>query len=448
MNSNEISYYDLPNKLLPSGSKNIDSKTLIDEKNQETTCFFNFNDIKNILGQTDFNPSNNDIFTIEQINKEMINALENAKRSNELTGTDLIKISATPDTPENRAKAWLYSETIDGKIDATEQGDTGDCWVLSGINSLSYTKEGQEIIKDALEYRDGYTIVHFATGDYAIKDDEVALTKADGQYSDGDDDMIILELAVEKYLDEVANGDIESRGPNLSTRENRKATIDYQSSMEGGFETELWYLLTGQMGDINSSKEKKQEAFEQFEESQKNGQENIVLTAAIFFENLERNIDNGLVKLDKDAKVWHYILTDINGKEVALGASHAYAIKSIDGDNVTFTNPWDSGEEVTISKEDALNLFGEICVLNLSTSKQEDLTTFSTTNIDGKKVTYDDRKVFYDNNGNKSIVEYSDDDGIKRAAEKYDSSGNLIEIIEFNSDGTVKQRKNMITAEI
>ena len=52
-------------------------------------------------------------------------------------------------------------ESKDGKIDNANQGQTGDCWLISGVNALSYSEEGQKCIKEALEYHDGYTIVHF-----------------------------------------------------------------------------------------------------------------------------------------------------------------------------------------------------------------------------------------------------------------------------------------------
>ena len=41
---------------------------------------------------------------------------------------------------------------VNGEIDeAVFQGSTGDCWLLSGVLSLSYTQEGKQAIKDAIK---------------------------------------------------------------------------------------------------------------------------------------------------------------------------------------------------------------------------------------------------------------------------------------------------------
>ena len=41
-------------------------------------------------------------------------------------------------------------DTKDGEIGDTEQNSTGNCWLLSGANALSYTEEGQEIINELI----------------------------------------------------------------------------------------------------------------------------------------------------------------------------------------------------------------------------------------------------------------------------------------------------------
>ena len=106
----------------------------------------------------------------------------------------------------NKLLAFLWQnfepKTKDYTIGNTKQSDTGNCWILSGITALSYSEEGRKIIKNSLEYKKGYTIVHTICGDYVVLDSEVLLTKADSQYSNGDDDMIIFELAFEKIIDD------------------------------------------------------------------------------------------------------------------------------------------------------------------------------------------------------------------------------------------------------
>ena len=57
-------------------------------------------------------------------------------------------------------------ESKDGKIGKTKQGLTGDCWVLSAINSVNSTQKGKELIKEALEYSENGTYVNLKGAGY------------------------------------------------------------------------------------------------------------------------------------------------------------------------------------------------------------------------------------------------------------------------------------------
>ena len=58
----------------------------------------------------------------------------------------------------------IDGESKDGQIDNTMQGLTGDCWVLSAINSLNSTQKGKELIKETLQYGEYGTFVNFKGG--------------------------------------------------------------------------------------------------------------------------------------------------------------------------------------------------------------------------------------------------------------------------------------------
>lgn len=249
----------------------------------------------------------------------------------------------------------LDGESKDGKIGDTRQVATGDCWLLSGVNALSYTEEGRKIIKDSLEYHNGYTIVHTMAGDYVVSDDEIARTKGSLQYSDGDDDMIIFELAVEKIIDDFINGTInlEDNAPDLLNSllsNNGKTTTPGYSSTTGGWARGLIYLLSGKMGYRETDKEKMSDILEEF-----------------------KNNDNKNLALGADTDKGDRTVTDVNGKKVVLSGNHAYSIKKIDGQNVTVINPWDSGKEIVLSKEEFLNAFDgiEVCDLSSNNTTQE-----------------------------------------------------------------------------
>jgi len=53
----------------------------------------------------------------------------------------------------------------------------------------------------------------------------------------------------------------------------------------------------------------------------------------------------------------NYSITDVNGEKHRLGAKHGYAVKSVTDDTVTVTNPWDSGDEIALTREQYMALF-------------------------------------------------------------------------------------------
>ena len=45
-------------------------------------------------------------------------------------------------------------------------------------------------------------------------------------------------------------------------------------------------------------------------------------------------------------------ITDIEGNKIKLPAMHAYGIKEVTDDTITFINPWNSDKEFTITKDE------------------------------------------------------------------------------------------------
>ena len=272
-------------------------------------------------------------------------------------------------------------DTKDGEIDNTKQGQTNDCWILSAINALSYSEEGKECIKESLEYKDGYTIVHFkgGAGDYIVTDEEILATRGTLQYSSGDMDMVIFEIAVEKFRNDLANGNVifDSNIPSDVARkpdETSSSGIVYlsDSSIDGGQEAQLLYLLTGKVPEENILRED----YEKYLNKLKEG--NCAITFAATSE-----------------------IKDINGKKVFGGGdAHAFSVKSFDGENVTIVNPWDSSKEIVISLEEFTNKAAKLQVVDLSKDNPEkELITRNdavTTTIDGK--TYN-AKILKQNDG-------------------------------------------------
>lgn len=99
---------------------------------------------------------------------------------------------------------------VNGEIDeSVKQGGTGDCWVLTGILSLTATAEGKALIKSSLEIqKNGDVIVNFKGLGYSIRVTAAEIKKHDTDdikndaFSNGDNDMLVFELAVEKLFEQ------------------------------------------------------------------------------------------------------------------------------------------------------------------------------------------------------------------------------------------------------
>lgn len=135
---------------------------------------------------------------------------------------------------------------VNGEIDeSVGQGNTGDCWILTGILSLTATAEGKALIKSSLEIQNnGDVIVNFKGLGYSIRVTAAEIKKHDTDdikgdaFSNGDNDMLVFELAVEKLFEQ---------HPEL------KETYDYEEGgkgddkyiTQGGFAEDLVEWLSG-----------------------------------------------------------------------------------------------------------------------------------------------------------------------------------------------------------
>ena len=108
-----------------------------------------------------------------------------------------------------------YSTKIDGVIDEFRQGATGDCWLLSELNSLSHKPWGKNIIKNAIkpDGEGGATVTifenEFEQKQFSVKSEEITSIRnkqkhckniEDYEYSTGDADVLAFEIAFEKYF--------------------------------------------------------------------------------------------------------------------------------------------------------------------------------------------------------------------------------------------------------
>ncbi|MBQ9245397.1 hypothetical protein IJ182_03920 [bacterium] len=233
-----------------------------------------------------------------------------------------------------------YNGDIDGDIGYTRQGYIGDCWLLSGVTALNFSEQGQALLKNAVTYNDDdtYTVNFKGIGtEIKITKEELEDAKNTLIYSQGDDDMIILELAFEAALDKIQSGEIEVTNdhPKLTVNDNEG---DLLSSLDGGFFEDVIFLLTGDnVQQVSHKDENSNEKFDEVLDKLQNNPESISVTLGFLGEDLNQQV----------------VITDIDNNYVytVQRSGHAFSIKSVDGDNVTIVNPEDSSKEYVISRE-------------------------------------------------------------------------------------------------
>ena len=269
----------------------------------------------------------------------------------------LVHCCAIEDNFKNRIDGYfaqIFKEnTKDGNIMPTKQGKTGNCWVLSAINALSYCQKGREIISRALEYKKGYTIVHTFCGDYVVLNYETELTKTKDIYSYGDDDMIIFELALEKIIDDYANKRIRiSKNASYLIRKTLKKypTVTNKSSTNLGHPGACFYFLTGIEPRVTINHSKINEYLNKLKDNNAQDFAMCATSHATFKEKIR----------------------DIKHRNVCLHSNHAYSIKSFDGENVTVVNPHDSSLEIILTKAMFFKMFANVQVCDLTLCKKSE----------------------------------------------------------------------------
>ena len=195
---------------------------------------------------------------------------------------------------------------LNGEIDEPiYQGDYEDCWLIAGILAMSYTEAGAEILRDSIHIlNDGSVEISFdGIGEtYNISEEEMAMYNYDAKslesdYSTGDDDMLALELAFQKMIEEY--------------------NITKYSIEDGGNPYYVFKLYGAENLTFTKTKEDVEDSFKHFEENPVCG----------------------------------------------LKTGHGYTIKSIDGDNVVLIDPWDTTEEIIVSKEKLLDNSNNISIV-------------------------------------------------------------------------------------
>ena len=249
--------------------------------------------------------------------------------------------------------------TKTGIIGSSKQGKTGDCYLLSSVNALSYTEKGAQIIKNSLEYDENGTTVHLkGAGDYYISDKELNRAKSSRLYSKGDDDILLFELAVQKVSDDLLSDRFilsEKLPKSMEYSFLDKSSRLFKPSISSGDENEAMYYITGKVGTVAKTYEQISYLLNRFIE---NKGKDYALCASF-------KPDDGI----DGTNYWR--IYDTQGNIQQIYSKHSYAVKSADKDTVTIVNPHDSGKDITLDREKFLLHFDELYGLDLSDNNPE-----------------------------------------------------------------------------
>ncbi len=231
----------------------------------------------------------------------------------------------------------------DGTVQGTKQSDeTGDCYLLSGVNALSNTEWGKQAISNAIEPdgNNGYNVTLYnADGEKeTVNITAEELTANPEKYSSGDIDMKIIEVAAEKFYSSHINEDAYSyKNPDSPLTE---------GLMEG--KTSILYMLTGSEGNVLQSEAIDKRIPESALSPNRSALTDETLNKLLT--EISSNPDNYASMCS--FKKQNFLQKLLGGSNTV--SEHGYSIKGVqrnyDGsiESVILQNPWNSSEEITM----------------------------------------------------------------------------------------------------
>lgn len=314
---------------------------------------------------------------------------------------------------------------LDGKFDTAYQIGKGDCYLLASINSLSQTAEGQKLLQQNVKVSVNdkgekvYTIsfpgaanarealisgkgnasigqlpedkVHIQ-GSYTITEAELndAAKRAGKDYSAGDKDVLLLEVAYEKYRKDVAQTIKDNHIDPRKTKYVAGLGISNVSgdTLSGGNAAEATYILTGKKSLVYENKSNIPTCYvdsnmQMHILEDENG--NRVKAGVMAVENTQNaNIDSILDKLRKDsadgkiddfAASVSFIVSsqEVNGSTIK-GGGHALTIRKVTENEVILSNPWDPDTDIVMSITDLKKAAKNVYCMQLNTTSQTSQT--------------------------------------------------------------------------
>lgn len=272
-----------------------------------------------VLLDTDFSIDTFEQIDIKGANDSLIDAQKKANKSISYTNGVKILQKSLYETDENIVNGYIDKPVV--------QGIVADCWLLGAAENMSYTPGGAKILHDAIRQDENGDLKVYLKGpglEYTVTQEE--LWENNQNYtllSFGDDDMLAIEIAVQKFRQDIKDGNIEI---DKSLPEYMFDTNSDTFSVLNYGETRQGYWILGGLTDTDTSGndlDKARKLIEKFRQDPKHSM-----------------LD---VELKKDIKV-----TDLSGQTQTLKASHAYCVREIKDNVITLISTTNSQYEIKL----------------------------------------------------------------------------------------------------
>lgn len=310
---------------------------------------------------------------------------------------------------------------LDGKFDTAYQIGKGDCYLLASINSLSQTEEGQKLLQQNVKVSVNdkgekvYTIsfpgaanarealisgkgnasigqlpedkVHIQ-GSYTITEAELnnAAKRAGKDYSAGDKDVLLLEVAYEKYRKDVAQTIKDNHIDPRKTKYVAGLGISNVSgdTLSGGNSAEATYILTGKKSLVYEKQGKIPICYVdsnmQMHVIEDEDGNNVKAGVTVNENNKNANLDDILDKLRKDsadgkiddfaaAVGFNVSSQEVNGSTIK-DSGHALTIRKVTDNEVILSNPWDPDTDIIMSIDDFKKAARNVYCMQLNATSQ------------------------------------------------------------------------------
>lgn len=289
--------------------------------------------------------------------------------------------SAIPDVKSTEISynaCTTANNNINSEIEDSRQGNIGDCWLLSIINSMSNTTWGRKAIKESIKPDgQGGAIVtlklkikgKIVKKEIHITKDEIKNARKQNMCSTGDDDVAVLELAFKKHFQNIDGGNAD----------NAQKVVELLCG-----ETVQRYLYIDAV-NININK------YSEYDKA---------------LQEIEKNPDKYII----------YLNFKENSEMMGMYAHHAYTIKKITRDKdgnmiVHLVNPWDSSQVLELPFRYIATNINKLCIMEKSNKRNPKLiSNFEKLekDIEGDKINIELHNAFGE----------GDDDKIKNAIKK------------------------------